>query len=518
MSCEFTYSPAGRAGIGVIQPQSGLDYPLAQPSDDIRYLLADFYLAFDDPGAAITPPLRIQYLYNVGCEDGPRNPSWPTPRAGEVADIVVVDSAGLVVLDSTVTNQSLTYSARDWGADYKIYEWVTADVVCRLVAYTTWTETDGDARHYAKYLAPQNATLDPRAIYRMPRRVRSLSVRQNSGPLVLGPYTGKVIFSNGYNTLLVAGPTTTTNFVVNTDVTFSAEPGTGEGYYPICGDVVDEETQENIPQPIITINGINGTPDGNFFLVGQDCIYVRRPTGETENCVTIFNPDTQESVTTCATKAVPLVNIDLELGTDCPPCCECGDYVKTALYMNTVYDNYKKIADTTEAVKQKHEENIARWASRLSCVTANPLKLLLFAQNCPYVDVIAMICNTCDECFSESRLSLDLDGGPAFELVCGYTELVGAGKNKTAVINIAGKKLSWDMPVVNSCGSAYLKFRLKFETKQPRTITGTLTGEFKQGTRGRGDIRTGCSGGQLAEVIKTETLNCDGDGGTVRPC
>jgi hypothetical protein len=78
---------------------------------------------------------------------------------------------------------------------------------------------------------------------------------------------------------------------------------------------------------------------------------------------------------------------------------------------------------------------------------------------------------------------------------------------------------------VNGGGSAYLKFRLSFDTEQPQTITGTLTGIFK-GVSYQGqpiDIGIGCadtSSGprEKAEVTKTETLNCDGAGGTVRPC
>jgi hypothetical protein len=84
VSCpEFSFAPRGRQGIGVIQPQSGLDYPLVSPSEDIRYLLADMYFEYDDEGlynTASTPaalPLRVKWLYGVGLR-GKRPGGWRT--------------------------------------------------------------------------------------------------------------------------------------------------------------------------------------------------------------------------------------------------------------------------------------------------------------------------------------------------------------------------------------------------------------------------------------------------------
>jgi hypothetical protein len=67
MSCPPTaYSAYGRRGIGVIQPQSGLDYPFVQPSDDVRYLVSDFYLAYEDDETT-TLPLRISQITGAAC-------------------------------------------------------------------------------------------------------------------------------------------------------------------------------------------------------------------------------------------------------------------------------------------------------------------------------------------------------------------------------------------------------------------------------------------------------------------
>jgi len=46
---EFKESQFGRQATGVGQPYTGLNYPLILPSEDVRYLLSDFYISFDQP-------------------------------------------------------------------------------------------------------------------------------------------------------------------------------------------------------------------------------------------------------------------------------------------------------------------------------------------------------------------------------------------------------------------------------------------------------------------------------------
>ena len=169
MTCpDFTLSKNGRAGIGVVQPQSGLNFPLIAPSADIKYLLADFYLSYDDAGEytpAVSPaqhPLRIKYLYGIGCVNN--TPAGDFPEPVHAADIVVVDANDRVIFDTN--NEETTFAAAAWSADYRIYEWKNSGAVCRVVAYTTWPTDDnqlGDEdtpRNYNKYLKPVNAKLD----------------------------------------------------------------------------------------------------------------------------------------------------------------------------------------------------------------------------------------------------------------------------------------------------------------------------------------------------------------------
>ena len=99
-------------------------------------------------------PLRIKYLYGVGCVENEPDPSFPEPSHD--ADIVVVDANDNVVFDSTASGTAFHTAA--WGADYAIYAWQAADgAVCRLLAYTTWSATDDDTKDFSKYLMPPRA-------------------------------------------------------------------------------------------------------------------------------------------------------------------------------------------------------------------------------------------------------------------------------------------------------------------------------------------------------------------------
>ena len=146
-SSESISDPHGREGIGVAQGHPGHDYPLILPSEDVEYLLADFYLSFDQPGdyggvGDYEPPFRIHWLAGLG-QGAPQMPI-PTDNLGSVSasdsaynsicsasasamteivgeecypiprhlhDIMVVDSNNRVVFDST--DPFVTYDARD---------------------------------------------------------------------------------------------------------------------------------------------------------------------------------------------------------------------------------------------------------------------------------------------------------------------------------------------------------------------------------------------------------------------
>lgn len=560
MTCpNHTLSKNGRAGIGVVQPQSGLNFPLVAPSSDIKYLLADFYFSYDDAGeysSTIVPakhPLRIKYLYGVGCVENP--PVSGFPVAAHAADIVLVDANERVIFNSNSVD--VTFNEEPWGADYKIYEWKSAQAVCRLVAYTTWPDNDNTLsdedtpRNYNKYLAPINAKLDERAVYKLPRRL--LSLRVKNGQTLSPRYRNNVTFTNGYNTTLTAAPPVITNFRNNTNVAFAAVAGSGLGKYGDCG-------SNTGPVPITKINGVAAT-SGDFLLSGSDCLWVRRPVASALLYPKILTEEADFIITDAVNFAyvttenlfagepeeygtAPSTTAQQQVGADCAPCCSCDDYASTAKYLNETSYHYKLIGTRAENVRTAHENNIARWLDQRACSVQRPLRLLMVPQRCPFVDIVLLLCNPCETCLPPTQLTLDLSvnglSGAAVTptLECGYTELYAPGISAGAVgisVTNNGTRYSAPLPQLKAGDSGYIKFRVKFtqldnSTNPPTAVkargqyavTGVLTGTI---------ISTGLPllpncGNDLADGSPpppavsevTRALNCNESGQTILPC
>lgn len=537
MTCpDFQISKNGRAGIGVVQPQSGLDYPLVAPSVDIRYLIADLHLAYDDDGEynpAVVPaahPLRIKYLYGAGCVINTPAAGFPTPAHN--VDIVIVDANERVILNTAT--QAGTFDEHDWSINYKVYTWKTASAVCRMVLYTTWPDDDkgqvddDTQRNYNKFLTPTNARLDERAVYKMPRRLLSLRVR--NGQTTTPRYKGSLKFVNGYNTEIATLDTETKNFRNITRVNFSAVAGTGLGRYGNCPD--------GAAVPITKINGVNGT-NGDFRVAATDCLWLRRPVTVGLDAPYPVNPST---------------TAQQQIGGDCDPCCGCDDYAATAKYMNDTSYRYKLIGQRSEKVRTEHENNIARWLDQRACSVQRPLRLFMVPQRCPYIDVVMMLCNPCETCVAPTRLTLDLSIAGNFvpsnpetqtnvavrpELECGYTTMSAPGIRGSAGVGIGvsgdGLQYSVAFPELKPGDSAYVQFRLKFSQYDPTNsaiestrsrgayvVTGTLTGVYLNTSQ---PVLVNC-GQNLndglppppAEAVLSQSLNCNAAGTTEAAC
>ena len=505
MTCPaFQISPRGRQGIGVNQPQGGLDYPFVAPADvadahDIRYLVADFYLSYDDPGLYNTDvpetqhPLRIQWLYGVGCETVSK-PSW-APNPAHDADIQIVDANDNVVFDSTqlapIDGDYQSYTKRAWGADYDIHEWIGNDGVCRIVVYKTWPESFPVApRNWPTHFVPLNAVLDERAVYKMPRRVRSLRFVDHG--VVLDRATRSGVTLAGGNNMAISAAAAPASARNATLVTFDATPGAGAGKYNNCSVTPS--------MPIYRLNGLAPNKYGDFLIAAPDCVWIRQPT-------TIHNG-----------RATP-VPFTLAIGSDCPPCCDCPDYVELAKYMNRVQARYALIGQRAHEVKLLHEQNIARWLASRDCRLQTPIKLLLVPQYCPTMDVVMMYCNQCLPCANNTTLSVTFETFPAggtAEVVCGHTTMTAPG--------VGGQEFkmtgSWPtytatFPAITLGNSGYVQFRLKFTPSTTAySVTGTITGT----TNGE-PIRANCAiTGSGVTVSETQTLNCRSDGQTITHC
>lgn len=499
----------GRRGIGVVQPQSGLDYPFVAPSADIRYLLADLHVAVDDPSryqqpeTFFKPPFYVKYLYGAGCVDNGAPAAFLTPT--HAVDILVCDAQNNTVFDST--ENDATFTATTWSSNYKIIEWRSSRGSCRVILYTTWAENDPDRRHYNKYLTPQNGMLDQRAVYILPKRLKSLAVADAAGLLLPNQpekITGKVLFKNGYNTQL-SYTSTTTGILSTASVVISAAAGSGAGKYPSCTDNADSG---DAPVPPITkINGVAVTATGDFLVAADGCLWAHRPTESTGET------------------SVAAASAHLDFGAGCAPCCECQDYVDLGLQINQYRSQYANIGARVNETKQIHEQNIQKWLDQRNCGINHPLRLLMVAQRCPYMDIVCMVCNPCSECLYVSELALTLSApsglGASAEVVAGYTAMFAPNINgRPSPVNTdnSGGATTFRIPfpIVPAGDSAYIRFRVKLSVAAEYAVNGTLSAVTTDGE----PVLTGCSSDEarsIAAASATQALYCDDNGNTNLP-
>ena len=512
--CEpFDVEVDGRQGIGVTQPESGTDYPLVSPTEDVRHLIADFWLAFDQPSdyrpgvAPLALPFRIEWLYGFGCipPDFPiptydsSSSAWssicsvssnslsssesesvvhdcmPIPRHAH--DIVVVDATGRRVFDSTKSD--ITYATREWGSRLRIVEWRDpSDAVVSLVYHTAWSPNDDpEPRNYPIYFFPNNAVLDERSIERLPKRVRSLTV-------VLDNLARTAVdFEAGYNMLLEPFETIEVDGKRrSTRVTFNATPGAGLGVFPGC------EPEQLV---IRRINGAGPTEEGDFFISATDCYFARQPTRIISDDPRETLPETNLVPGNVPTPGLPdplagtAKNLPgwptdddptyahLQFGNDCDPCCDCEDYVEVAKYMNRQRNRYHIVGTDFEDHRDIYHDNRERWLNSLDCFLRYPLRIKLLPQICPFLDVAIQFCNQSDECRLEVELSVTFttspDGGVGVE-VPGYTFITGASRKEGRTSNETERyKMGGEWPTftaffdsVQPSQSVNARFRLKF--------------------------------------------------------
>lgn len=509
MSCSpVIYTPDGRMGIGVNQPQSGLNYPLVAPIGDISLLLADFYLAYEDTAQTFKHPLRIKWLYGVGCSESTK-PSWaPTPTHD--ADILIVDAADQTVFDSTALGSDTgiaSFSTWCWGLKktdpacgdnhaYRAYAWTSNKAVCQLIAFQTWSPDFTNQQielaggyYYPTHIAPERAYLDERTVYKIPKRVTSFILRE--GTTVEQTARTAVDFTAGFNTVIDTSDDLTRGLRNTRQVTFNVEAGGGIGKYEDC------------TEPVTAIYEINGLRGPNILITANECLWMRVPT-KTETGTSLLSP-------------IKINNqVTQVIGSNCPACCTCDDYVSLANYMNSTRDRYAEIGRGANNILLAHSDNIERWTSQRECRLRTPIKAALTPQRCAFMDVVAQYCNLCETCATDAVLKLDFTANSnSAKIVCGYTTVTNKdAKNALYQLNGDWPNFTANLGNVDAGNSASVTFRLEFVNPVPTTVNLTA-----KGTTSAGKVLAGCAPG-LAEAVTvvTRSLYCDGDGKTVPVC
>lgn len=339
---------------------SGFHFPLVNPSEDVRGLLADFYVAYRDPDRAFTPPLRLSHVANLA-----------QPASASRADVVVVDADGTEVVD---TADLADYASRAFGGRFQIHEWVGTWVVVRAVQHAAGPT--GPLTFPAAF-APAHAVLDERCAERWPDTVTAFKVNDQV-------ITGGVELENGYNTDLVHLETVNVpGKAYRARVQLSAAAGSGDGLYPACGDT---------ERVIRRINQVGPDEHGGFLVAAADCYWLSRdgtagPGGTLEGY---------------------LAN-GLRVNNDCAPCCNCDDYVNTYAGIRRLYERFKVLGARSQAVRAVHAANIQRWLGEKECRANNPIRLSMLPYRPGGLNIVAGYCNNSGTCLRKVKLVIEFE-------------------------------------------------------------------------------------------------------------
>ena len=362
----------GRQPVGLNQPPSGGSaYPFVSPSDDILYLLADFFVSFDDLADEIVYPLRIAWMYGFGNINVAPPAGWPSPT--HTHDLVVLDANDTVVFNSTT---AIRFTTEEWDNRLLILEWTNEHNICRCSLHTEWTESDiidGQSRSYDNHIVPERGEIQPDTWYKVPKRVLSIQVgltniTKSSVTLAEG-YNMQIsksdtITDTPLNTLGVFGLQTTKLLEEGTRVTqkllLEAIPLAGLGIFPSC---IDQE------KVIRTINQVRSNTHQNFTYDSEGCIRVQRPVALASPTPRVFSYGAASLPTSAAAGSALLVS------NDCTNCCDCLYFAQTYQGLKRQWFLFRSTARTAETVRDRYAQNKARWLVQKQIREANVLRV-----------------------------------------------------------------------------------------------------------------------------------------------
>lgn len=388
-----------RQPIGLDQPNNtGTNYPLVNPSDDIKYLLGDFFLSFENSNGAISYPLRIAWMYGFGDNVVPAPIGWNAPTHSK--DLVVVDAEDNIVFDSTTASK---FTSTAWDGRLLILEWTTADKVCRCTMHTAWSAqdiADGQTKVYDLYIEPINGELQSDTWYELPKRITSITVGSTviSKKQILTVEAGyNMNVTKSENDLVLSN---LIPGIVNTDVIagsrktnrilLEAIPGAGLGVFPGC---VDSEVV------VRTINKQRANTYQNFTLDGEACVRLQRAVGLTATTPRTFDY-AAFSLSSSEAKA------SLEFHNDCKACCDCESFARTYQGLKRQWFLHKDLADFAVATRDNYDSNVARWAAEKDIREKDQIKIRLENAGDGKVSWGVNHCNASKCCIVGVQLSL----------------------------------------------------------------------------------------------------------------
>lgn len=351
-----------RGGRGVGCDPTGTHYPFLGPSSLPSGVIADFYLWHDQPN--VVWPLRIATVRGLDAALG-----HGAITAIHEVDLTVVDHAGTVVLDTTLSHD---YTVRDFSPRLRVHEWQSNTTVCRLVTHNA-APAGRSLPILPTMVVISGGLLDPRTVELAAPRVSGLSAGGVAASSIVELHGGSnVVFTLG------SGGTT---IRPATRVTLDIIPGKGSGRYVLC-------TSPGV-SPVTTINDIAPDDLGNIDISADGCFWTRQP------------------------YVADLVGITpgfLQIGNDCGPPCSNDDYVAVGRAIARIWNADVAIAARLVAINASYAALVTAWNVQKSCREARALRhnVVLVGR---YLYIIASACNSTTTC-GPATVRLDLSTSP----------------------------------------------------------------------------------------------------------
>lgn len=370
------------------------DYPLVKPSADVRHLLADACLTL--PSSPIYQhPLRIVWLsgfdaYFGSCASTELPPTPPAEYGGNVrafdptlvlptytqrngADVVIYDAANQVVFDSTTVTQYVTSA---YGPRLRVHQWTAANAVLRVTQHTAFPSIPM-AYVVPHVITPARAVLDERVADYQPVCLTGFTIDDN--PTV---FSGALKIVPGYNTNTSPGTTATTPSITRSgSLLLSALLNSGLGRAPA--------TCDNETIPITSIGQVAPSAYGSFVLSGDPCYWVR-------------------PVVTLAGNKATIIPNRFQIGNDCGPCCDCPDYVATALGIQNVFSQFQAVGAQAETTRDSFAAGLLRWSNVAGLQAPYLVQSRFLVNHTQYLDGVLQICNSSQNCLREFQMTVNL--------------------------------------------------------------------------------------------------------------
>lgn len=394
------------AELDFYRSNTSVSYPFENSTSDIKSYFVDAYVNYCQNDMVSDKRVKLTY-FDVNA----------TPKRVILAfedNTILADLSG-----SSPTGHPVAFKSSTFG-DYTIYEWrkistigdgFTGDeIIIRFVILT--------AVESSQYfpLEPTNTFLISSLVNPHMKRVRKLGVKQPDLDCCTGLGEGFCVLEAGNNIKLSInksdqavglGLPQTQKVRTPSKILVDVIPGAGSGKKQIClGDDL----------PILTINNIPPSKQGNFKLYGQDCIWLERPI---ESIVPSDNHRIDyEARALLAT---------LKFHADCKACCDCDDYGRAYAELSSLWDRALAASKRIEDARKKYNKLLAllKDIRAKTCLGTSEDKVQV------YLDVITRpdyhyavgmaIRNNTDQTFNSVRLTITIDAPNSIT----YTERSG---------------------------------------------------------------------------------------------